>query len=44
LKTVNRNKIGEYLRTYDKHTKTAVTNFLNRYKTEADKGKLESKY
>ncbi len=44
LKAVNRNKIEDYLKNYDKHTIATVNNFLNRYKTKADKGKLENQY
>lgn len=44
LRAVKRKKVYEYLRAYDKHTATAVLNFLKNYKGLADSGRLESPY
>ena len=44
LRTIDRSKVTSYLSKYDQHTQKTVNNFLNRYKTKADKGELESGY
>jgi predicted transcriptional regulator of viral defense system len=44
LRAINRNKIHEYLKRYDKHTTKVVMNFIKKYKGPADAGKLRSPY
>lgn len=44
LRAVNRKKIRRYLKAYDKHTATAVLNFVKKYKGPADSGKLQNPY
>lgn len=44
LKAVDADRVREYLKAYDGHTRTAVNNFLSRYKPIADSGGLESPY
>lgn len=44
LKVVDQGKINSYLGKYDRHTQKAVINFINKYKTAADGGKLENSY
>jgi predicted transcriptional regulator of viral defense system len=44
LMAINRKKLMEYLKRYDKRTATSVLKFIKRYKTIADSGKLENPY
>jgi hypothetical protein len=44
LRAIRRVKLAKYLEKYDKHTATAVMNFVKKYKTLADAGKLENPY
>ncbi|MDE1825956.1 MAG: hypothetical protein KGH61_05670 [Candidatus Micrarchaeota archaeon] len=44
LRAVNAAKLNRYLTEYDNHTKSAVSNFMRKYKRIAQDGGLESKY
>lgn len=44
LMVVNRRKLGEYLKRYDKRTAASVLKFIKKYKSVADSGKLENPY
>ena len=44
LKAIDRRKLAEYLKFYDKHTSVSVTNFIKRYKHQADSGEMQSPY
>ncbi|HUB92857.1 MAG TPA: hypothetical protein VL945_02755 [Candidatus Saccharimonadales bacterium] len=44
LKKIDIERLMEYLRRYDKHTKTTVLNFIKRFKQPAEAGKLDNPY
>ena len=44
LRAINAAKLGRYLKEYDNHTRSAVSNFMGKYKGPADEGRLESEY
>ena len=44
LRAVNRKRLREYLKVYDKRTAKRVLNFVKEYKPAADAGKLENPY
>ena len=44
LRTVSRETVRGYLKAYDKHTATAVLNFIKKYKGLADSGRLRNLY
>lgn len=44
LKSINTKKLNQYLKKYDNHTKTTVTNFIKKNIKQAKKGKLENPY
>lgn len=44
LRVINKKKLDEYLKMYNKRTAKAVLSFVKSYKAYADSGKLESPY
>ena len=44
LQSIETGKIRRYLKAYDRHTSSAVLNFVQRYKRPADLGRLRSPY
>ncbi len=44
LKSINTRKLNNYLKNYDRHTQTTVTNFIKKHIKKAKTGKLENPY
>jgi hypothetical protein len=44
LREVSRKRLHEYLKAYDKHTAVTVLNFVRKYKSLADSGRLRNPY
>jgi predicted transcriptional regulator of viral defense system len=44
LKAINKSKLNGYLEAYDNHTRTAVLNFVKKYKAMANSGELDRPY